>query len=269
MTSPSSAPWSALIQACVAPRPLAETAARLRAEHEIRETLRALSELGAEVIYESCDSRDQPGLEALCARLRSQQGPITGFIHGAGVLADRLIVDKTAEQFDRVFGTKVEGAEAVLAAIFSSSPSAADDLRSVVFFSSSTARFGRKGQVDYAMANEALNKRAADLQRALPASKILSMNWGPWAGGMVGPELEALFASEGVRLIPEEGRRRSARRRSCCWQPRRGARHSRRRLGHYRQRGGRADLRAGPQRRQPSRLGRSRHRRPGRPCPWP
>ncbi|OYT68369.1 MAG: hypothetical protein CFK52_15170, partial [Chloracidobacterium sp. CP2_5A] len=56
-----------------------------------------------------------------------------------------------------VWGTKIDGVQALLAAM------AEDDLRAVVLFSSSTARFGRTGQVDYAMANEALNKIAAQV----------------------------------------------------------------------------------------------------------
>jgi len=33
---------------------------------------------------------------------------LTGFVHGAGVIADKLIVDKTEEQFDMVFKTKLK-----------------------------------------------------------------------------------------------------------------------------------------------------------------
>ena len=35
-------------------------------------------------------------------------GKIDGVLHGAGVIEDKLIKDKTPESFDRVFGTKVE-----------------------------------------------------------------------------------------------------------------------------------------------------------------
>ena len=37
--------------------------------------------------------------------------------NGAGVLADRLIIDKTGEQFDRVYGTKIQGLRAILDAL--------------------------------------------------------------------------------------------------------------------------------------------------------
>jgi len=111
-------------------------------------------------------------------------------VHGAGVLADRLIADKTAEQFDQVFGTKLDGAAALLGAL---DPGEA---KFAVFFSSTTARFGRKGQVDYAMANEALNKLARSC-----GIRAVSFNWGPWRGGMVTPAVEKVFEAEGVGLI--------------------------------------------------------------------
>ena len=41
--------------------------------------------------------------------VRDDLGPIRGIIHGAGVLADRKLEDKTGADFERVFGTKVQG----------------------------------------------------------------------------------------------------------------------------------------------------------------
>jgi len=78
----------------------------------------------------------------------------------------------------------------------------------MALYSSSTARFGRTGQCDYAMANEALNKTAALCARRLPDCRVVSFNWGPWDGGMVNDGLKALFAKEGVGVIGlEEGGR--------------------------------------------------------------
>jgi hypothetical protein len=71
-------------------------------------------------------------------------------------------------------------------------------------FSSSTARFGRAGQVDYAVANEVLNKLAQQEARRRPACRVASVNWGPWEGGMVTPFLRKVFENEGVGLIPLE-----------------------------------------------------------------
>ncbi|MCX7700754.1 MAG: polyketide synthase dehydratase domain-containing protein, partial [Gemmataceae bacterium] len=77
-----------------------------------------------------------------------------------------------------------------------------DPLRAIALFSSSTARFGRKGQCDYAAANEVLNKMGRWLASRRPDCRVASINWGPWEGGMVTPELRRVFESEGVGLIP-------------------------------------------------------------------
>ena len=55
--------------------------------------------------------------------------------------------------------------------------------------------------MDYAAANEVLNKIGQQQQQLRPACRVLSVNWGPWAGGMVTPQLEKVFAAEGVGLI--------------------------------------------------------------------
>ncbi|HLA41088.1 MAG TPA: SDR family NAD(P)-dependent oxidoreductase, partial [Candidatus Glassbacteria bacterium] len=168
----------------------------LLAAREIRGNLERIAATGVKVRYEAVDVRDAGALEGVLQRARSELGPVRALIHGAGVLADRLIVDKTLEQFREVWSTKVGGMRALLAG------TATDELALMIIFSSSTARFGRKGQVDYAAANEALNKLAQQQQQERPACRVLSINWGPWDGGMVTPGLKQLFAGEGMQLIP-------------------------------------------------------------------
>ena len=130
-------------------------------------------------------------------RSAARWGPITGIVHGAGVLADKRLADKTVEQFDRVFGTKVDGLRALLDA------TASDPLTMICLFSSVAARAGNPGQSDYAMANEVLNKIGArEYRRRGGACLVKSINWGPWEGGMVTPALAAEFAKRGVALIP-------------------------------------------------------------------
>jgi nucleoside-diphosphate-sugar epimerase len=132
--------------------------------------------------------------------VQKDHGPIKAIIHAAGVLNDRLIVDKTPEQFEKVFDTKVKGLNALLEA------TKREDLKYLVLFSSITARIGNPGQVDYAMANEALNKIAQQASQNRPNCKVVSINWGPWEGGMVTPILRREFKRKGIRLIPlDEG----------------------------------------------------------------
>jgi acyl transferase domain-containing protein len=169
------------------------------AHREIRQTLERIEAAGARALYRTVDIRDAAAVKAaLTAVCQQLNAPVRGIIHGAGVLADARIEDKTVEQFERVFATKVAGLQALLRSV---DP---DELRALVLFSSSTARFGRAGQVDYAIANEVLNKLAQQQARRLPRCRVVSVNWGPWDGGMVSPALNKVFAQEGIGLIPPE-----------------------------------------------------------------
>jgi NAD(P)-dependent dehydrogenase (short-subunit alcohol dehydrogenase family) len=163
---------------------------------EIGATLAAIEAAGASARYYCVDICDGTTLDAVVKDIRLVHGPIKALVHGAGILQDRLIVDKTPAQFDRVFATKVQGLSNLLAA------TAGDPLRWIVLFSSVAARFGNVGQVDYAAANEALNKLAQSEARQRTACRVKSINWGPWDGGMVTPALKTAFARRGIALIP-------------------------------------------------------------------
>ena len=179
-----------------APKEIATMAASLMRQREIRQTLACLREKGCEVLYFQVDVNHPEAVKTIVNEVRAAWGCIAGFIHGAGVLADKLIVDKTEAQFELVWQTKVTALENLLEGLVN------EPLKLLGLFSSSTARFGRKGQVDYAMANETMNKIGAEVKSQRPNCRVMSWNWGPWAGGMVTPDLEKVFASEGIDLIP-------------------------------------------------------------------
>ena len=168
---------------------------RIRAGREIRRTIERISQAGSEVSYRSADVRDQEAVRHTIAPLVEEYGPVTGLVHGAGVLADRNIEDKSDDDFARVYETKVGGLRSVLKAIGEA------PLKAMVLFSSSTARFGRRGQVDYAAANEVLNKVACTEAAKRDGCRVVSVNWGPWDGGMVTPGLRTMFADEGIEVI--------------------------------------------------------------------
>ncbi|MBW2167296.1 MAG: SDR family NAD(P)-dependent oxidoreductase, partial [Deltaproteobacteria bacterium] len=118
------------------------------ANREISRNLEKLRQNGTSAFYFSADIRKPEQLNRILDDVRSAYGPIKGIIHGAGVLNDRLIKDKTINQFERVFDTKVKGLFTLLESTKN------DNLRYLVLFSSIAARIGNRGQVDYAMANE-------------------------------------------------------------------------------------------------------------------
>jgi NADP-dependent 3-hydroxy acid dehydrogenase YdfG/acyl carrier protein len=170
--------------------------ANVLAAREIRATLAGIRAAGSEVRYLAVDARDGAALKTALDGVRAQWGPITGIVHGAGVLADKRIAEKTDEQFDRVFDTKVRGLRALLAA------TANDPLTVLCVFSSISAHVGNPGQCDYAMANEVLNQVAHAERASRPGLLVRSIAWGPWEGGMVSPALAEHFHRQGVPLIP-------------------------------------------------------------------
>lgn len=169
---------------------------RYQSNREIIDSLRQLSALGASVDYFSADIRDKSAVEAIMDRAKEKYGPVKGIIHGAGTLADKRIIDKTAEQFERVFSTKVTGLQNIL------SFAGDEPAKYLILFSSVAGRMGNVGQSDYAMANETLNKIAQSEALSERVRRVISINWGPWDGGMVTETLRREFHRRGTSLIP-------------------------------------------------------------------
>src|SRR5262249_61974790 len=147
-----------------------------RKAREIRANLRSLRDLGATVEYAQADARDEAALRGVLDRWQGRYGRLVGLVHGAGVIQDKLLRDKSPESFDGVVGTKLDAALALARLV---DPSA---LRFAAFFSSVAGRFGDRGQADYAAADDALNQLAVWLDRRWPG-RVVSMIWGPWSGG--------------------------------------------------------------------------------------
>ena len=159
---------------------------------EINTALAAFATVGASAEYISLDVTDTESV----AKELNAIGNITGLIHGAGVLADKHIQDKTLDELNLVYGTKVGGLAAVLTGLDCSK------LKLVAMFSSAAGFYGNTGQSDYSMSNEILNKAALQFSARYPQAKVMSFNWGPWDGGMVNPALKKMFTERGVYVIP-------------------------------------------------------------------
>jgi acyl transferase domain-containing protein len=99
------------------PRQVEERYRDLVASREVRETLANLETHGARVMYRALDVRDASSVVRAVDQARAIHGPVRGIVHAAGVLADRLIEDKSEEQFQLVYDTKVAGLEALLEAV--------------------------------------------------------------------------------------------------------------------------------------------------------
>ena len=197
--STAEAVQQALIQSGDGPKKPAElrrAVQSIMAVREIRATVAAMKEAGGDARYVVADVRDPAAMKAELDAVRLDWGSFRALVHGAGVLADKKIADKTDEQFDFVFNTKVDGLRALLEATEN------DELKAILLFSSIAGRCGNPGQSDYAMANEVLNKvAAAERVRRGDGVIVRSLGWGPWDGGMVTDALRSHFQSLGIPLI--------------------------------------------------------------------
>ena len=184
----------------ITPMELNRTCAGILATREVRANIAEMESYGSQVRYMPVDVRNQDAVNAALEQVRNEWGKITGLIHAAGMLADKRIEDKTEEQFEQVFSTKIDGLHTLLTALEN------DPLEVMCMFSSVAGRGGNVGQCDYAMANEVLNKVSqAERQARQDKCLVKSVNWGPWDGGMVTPALKAHFQSMGIALIPLAG----------------------------------------------------------------
>jgi acyl transferase domain-containing protein/NAD(P)H-dependent flavin oxidoreductase YrpB (nitropropane dioxygenase family)/NAD(P)-dependent dehydrogenase (short-subunit alcohol dehydrogenase family) len=173
---------------------------RILKDREIRSNLAKMRRAGAKVEYCSVDVRHEHEMASLLDRLYSTYGRLDGVIHGAGIIEDKLLKEKTWESFERVFGTKTESAFILSRAL------RAATLKFLVLFSSVAGRWGNVGQADYTAANDVINKLGIYLDDKW-SGRVVSINWGPWAGsGMASQEVQRQFAERGVEVIsPMEG----------------------------------------------------------------
>lgn len=182
----------------VTPKELQREISKILSSREIAATLAAIKTHGGQAVYISADVTDELSLAPQVHSTVNEFGAVTGIIHGAGNLADKLIENKTGKDFDLVVDTKVKGLRSVLQSV------EPGKLKFLVLFSSVAGFFGNAGQADYAIANEILNKSAHILRKTLPDCRVISINWGPWDSGMVSPQLKKVFERRNIPLIQTE-----------------------------------------------------------------
>jgi acyl transferase domain-containing protein/NAD(P)-dependent dehydrogenase (short-subunit alcohol dehydrogenase family)/acyl carrier protein len=185
----------------IAVKPAAVEAAlqRLLKDREIVQSIESLRSTGAKVEYHSVDVRDEAAFGGLIDRIYAEHGRLDVVIHGAGIIEDKLIRDKTPESFDRVLHTKADSA------FLLSRKLRPEGLQCLLLMSSITAAFGNRAQADYAAANGMMNGLSVLLSAQWPA-RVVAMNWGPWAqSGMVSEEVRQQFLTRGIQMIPLDG----------------------------------------------------------------
>ncbi len=149
------------------------------------------------------DVRDSEAFGRLIDDTYRRHGRIDAVIHGAGIIEDRRLLNKWTESFDRVFDTKVDSAFVLARHL------RPEGLAWVVLLSSVSGRFGNRGQIDYAAANEALNRLAWSMAADWLSTRVVAINYGPWRGdGMADAGVLQQLAHQGIHPIePVDARR--------------------------------------------------------------
>lgn len=162
------------------------TATRLRVLESLRQQAEGID-------YRQVDVTDPEQVEHLFASIAKEYGQLNGIIHGAGIVLDDFILNKSSEQFTRVLLPKVAGTYHL------DSASREMDLDFFLLFSSIASWAGNVGQADYAAANgfieQFANYRNALVSAGQRKGKTLAISWPHWLqGGMhVDPTSMALL----------------------------------------------------------------------------
>lgn len=160
--------------------------------------IRELEAMGAAVRLASLDVADETQLTTFLDDYQSSgEPPIRGIFHAAGMVQDQLLLQMETETFDAVLRPKVQGAWALHRA-FEHLP-----LDFFILFSSSSSIIAQTGQCNYAAGNAFLD--ALSFYRRSIGLPALSINWGPWAVGMI-KELNLIehYVRRGMASISEE-----------------------------------------------------------------
>lgn len=135
--------------------------------------LRELSERETEIVTLSADVTDGSSMSSALSENGISLDSINVVIHAAGVMDDKLLIEKTEEEAKKVLSAKVDGAVA-LDQLFGE-----NSLDCFVVFSSVASYLGLPGQIDYTAANAFLDAFALD-RRARCKGKSLAINWSAW-----------------------------------------------------------------------------------------
>jgi acyl carrier protein len=167
---------------------------------EALEAIGAMERDGARVTVDLVDVADAAAVREAGERWAAAGPPVCGIVHAAGVLDDGILLQQTAERFERVMAPKVAGAWNLHQATLGF------PLDFFVLFSSAASMLGSAGQSNYAAANQFMDALAH--HRRAHAQPALSLNWGPWSdiGLAARPDRGGRLAVAGMKSItPSDG----------------------------------------------------------------
>ncbi len=135
--------------------------------------VQTLEDAGGIVMVAAADSCNHSQMQRVVDEAKERFGPITGVIHGAGVINDGPLQTKSPAAVEDVFTPKIHGTQ-VLDQLFPDG-----SVEWIVLFSSSSTVTAPIGQIDYVAANEFLNAFAH--ARSGGKTRVVALNWGIWS----------------------------------------------------------------------------------------
>jgi malonyl CoA-acyl carrier protein transacylase len=176
---------------------------RMMAIERSEAALRAIESVeaaGGTAIYRPVNLLDGEAIAHVIEDIGQEYGRIDVLIHAGGLLVDRTLPNKEADQFNLVFDVKADGFFNIMRA------AKGLPVGATVCFSSVAGRFGNNGQTDYSAANDLLCKLSSNMRHWRPDTKAITIDWTAWdeigmaARGSVPTVMKAL----GIDMLPPE-----------------------------------------------------------------
>jgi enediyne polyketide synthase len=171
-------------------------------DQELAANLARFEDAGVTVRYARADVTDADQVRRAVAELTGALGPITAVLHGAGRNEPAALTSLDLTAFRRTFAPKIDGLNAVLAAV------EPDRLRMLVTFGSIIGRAGLQGEAHYATANEWLAGLTEQFAERFPNCRTRCLEWSVWSGVGMGERLSVIesLTREGITPIsPDQG----------------------------------------------------------------
>jgi enediyne polyketide synthase len=171
-------------------------------DEELAGNLARLRATGTIVRYLRADVTDAAAVRTAVARTRTELGPVTAVLHGAGRNEPAALTDLDPDALRRTLAPKVDGLRAVLDAV------EPGELRLLVTFGSIIGRAGLAGEGHYALANEWLAEQTAAARDTHPGCRAVCLEWSVWSGVGMGERLsvvESLLRSGVTPITTEQG----------------------------------------------------------------
>ncbi|UXI69474.1 SDR family NAD(P)-dependent oxidoreductase [Tahibacter amnicola] len=172
----------------------------LRSGSEIAATLERFRNAGLTARYYACDIADAGAVSELVRQVETEVGPVSGFVHGAGVNKPRRAEQVNAAQAMAEIAPKLLGALNFVAALDAS------PLKLIVGLGSIIGLTGMPGNAWYAFSNEALDLVLQQHRARHPSVDVVTVAYSVWAEVGMGAKLGSTdkLAKMGIDAIPKD-----------------------------------------------------------------